>query len=259
VFLDQTYCQNQDNSQRCYNKKGTKNIKIQPTTRLSLNALGVQAINGKSFVSFLDNTKTFEMMKFMITITIQNIENKELKSKLEKIIYNENLELENILDTVNAEENYEKLLLALEILSEKNNTFKKLFERLLKNPLNFKTKSNQILENLQKAMLLGYFMDKNLQHQLIMEKPIEIILDNYSVHHAIAFTELCNILNIDLIHLPPYSPKYNPIEEVWRTIKAKISRKFITSIEQLKFIFENEFKQVIDNESYWKNWLWKFL
>ncbi|MBR0369628.1 MAG: hypothetical protein IJH63_02750, partial [Methanobrevibacter sp.] len=52
----------------------------------------------------LDNTKTFEMMKFMITITIQNIENKELKSKLEKIIYNENLELENILDTVNNKE-----------------------------------------------------------------------------------------------------------------------------------------------------------
>ena len=114
-------------------------------------------------------------MKFMITITIQNIENKELKSKLEKIIYNENLELENILDTVNAEENYEKLLLALEILSEKNNTFKKLFERLLKNPLNFKTKSNQILENLQKAMLLSYFMDKKLQHQQIMEKPKAII------------------------------------------------------------------------------------
>ena len=259
MFLDQTYCQNQDNSQRCYNKKGTKNIKIQLTTRLTLNALGVQAINGKSFVSFLDNTKTFEMMKFMVTITIQNIENEELKSKLERIIYNEDLELDNILNTVNIEENYKKLLSALEMLSGKSNTFKKLFKRLMKNPLNFKTKSNQVLENLQKAMLLSYFMDKNLQHQLIMEKPIEVILDNYSVHHAIVFTELCNILNIDLIHLPPYSPKYNPIEQVWRTIKAKISRKFITSIEQLKFIFENEFKQVIDNESYWKNWLWKFL
>lgn len=259
MFLDQTYCQNQDNSQRCYNKKGNKNIKIQPTTRLSLNALGVQAINGKSFVSFLDNTKTFEMMKFMVTITIQNIENEELKSKLERIIYNEDLELDKILNTVNIEENYKELLLALEMLSGKSNTFKKLFERLMKNPLNFKTKSNQVLENLQKAMLLSYFMDKNLQHQLIMEKPIAVILDNYSVHHAIVFTELCNILNMDLIHLPPYSPKYNPIEQVWRTIKAKISRKFITSIEQLKFIFENEFKQVIDNESYWKNWLWKFL
>ena len=259
MFLDQTYCQNQDNSQRCYNKKGTKNIKIQPTKRLSLNALGVQAINGNSFVSFLDNTKTFEMMKFMVTITIQNIENEELKSKLEKIIYNEDLELDNILNAVNIKQNYEKLLLVLKMLSEKSNTFKKLFERLMKNPLNFKTKSKQVLENLQKAMLLSCFMDKNLQHQLIMEKPIAVILDNYSVHHAIVFTELCNILNMDLIHLPPYSPKYNPIEQVWRTIKAKISRKFITSIEQLRFIFENEFKQVIDDESYWENWLWKFL
>ena len=92
-----------------------------------------------------------------------------------------------------------------------------------------------------------------------MEKPIAVILDNYSVHHAIVFTELCNILNMDLIHLPPYSPKYNPIEQDCRTITAKISRKFITSIEQFRFIFEKEFKQVIDDESYWKNWLWKFL
>ena len=30
----------------------------------------------------------------------------------------------------------------------------------------------------------------------------------------------------------------------------KISIKFITSIEQLKFIIKNEFKQVIDNETY---------
>ena len=257
--MDQTYCQNQDNSQRTYHKKGAKNIKKQPTDRISINALGIQLINGNSFVSFLDNTKTFEMMKFMITITIENIENEELKSKLEKIIFNEDLKLENILNTVNIKEIYEKLLLVLKMLSKKSKTFKNLFERLVKNPLKFKTKSNQVLENLQKAILLSYFFDKNLQHQLIMEKPIAVILDNYSVHHAIVFTELCNFLNMNLIHLPPYSPKYNPIEQVWRTIKAKISRKFITSIQQLKFIFKNEFYQVVDNESYWENWLWKFL
>ena len=34
-------------------------------------------------------------MKFMITITIENIENNELKSKLKKIINNEELILEN--------------------------------------------------------------------------------------------------------------------------------------------------------------------
>ena len=67
----------------------------------------MQSINGKSFISLLDNTKTFEMMKFMITITIENIENKESKSELEKIICNEDLKLENILNTINVKENYE--------------------------------------------------------------------------------------------------------------------------------------------------------
>ena len=259
MFLDQTYCQNQDNTQRTYHKKGTKNIKEQPTERISINALGVQSINGKSFASFLDNTKTFEMMKFMITITIENIENNELKSKLKDIINNEELLLENILNTINKEENYNILVLTLKSLSERSNTIKKLCKRLEKNPLNFKTKSNSVLENLQKGMLLAFFSDKELQHELIMEKPIAVILDNYSVHHAIFFTELCNVLNMDLIHLPAYSPKYNPIEQVWRTVKATISRKYISSMSQLKYLFLTEFKKVVDKSSYWKNWVEKFL
>ena len=79
MFMDQTYCQNQDNSQRCYHKIGTKNMKEQPTKKISINAVGIQAINGNSFLSFLDNTKTFEMMKYMVTVVINNLENKELK------------------------------------------------------------------------------------------------------------------------------------------------------------------------------------
>jgi len=199
------------------------------------------------------------MMKFMITITIENIENYELKSKLKKIINNEELLLKNILNTINKEKNYNKLELTLKSLSERSNTIKKLCQRLEKNPFNFKTKSNSVLENLQKGMLLAFFSDKKLQHELIMEKPIAVILDNYSVHHAIFFTELCNVLNIDLIHLPAYSPKYNPIEQVWRTIKAIISRKYISSMSQLKYLFLTEFKKVVDKSSYWKNWVEKFL
>ena len=257
--MDQTYCQNQENSQRTYHKKGTKNIKVQPSERISINALGIQSINGNSFLSFLDNTKTFEMMKFMITITIENIENDELKSELKKIINNEDLLLENILDTINDEKNYNKLLPTLKNLSERNKTIKILCRRLEKNPLNFKTKSNPVLENLQKGMLLAFFSDKELQHKLIMEKPIAVILDNYSVHHAIFFTELCNVLNMDLIYLPAYSPKYNPIEQVWRTIKATISRKYISSMSQLKYLFLTEFKKVVNKSSYWENWVGKFL
>ena len=88
----------------------------------------MQSINGNSFLSFLENTKTFEMMKFMINIIINNTENNELKSKLRKIVNNEELEIENILNT-------------LKDLSESSSTIKKLYQRLEKNPLNFKTKS----------------------------------------------------------------------------------------------------------------------
>ena len=63
-----------------------------------MNGVDVQSINGNSFISFLDNTKTFEMMKFMITITINNIQNQKLKLKLKNIINNEELLLDNILD-----------------------------------------------------------------------------------------------------------------------------------------------------------------
>ena len=258
-FMDQSYLQNQDNSQRCYSKKGEKNTKKQPTEKISVTGVGVQSINGNSFISFLNNTKTFEMMKFMITIIIKNSNNKKLIQELNQIINMKELEIENILDTINQEENFFMLLNTLESLSSRNKTIKKLYGRLKKNPLEFQTKSKSVLEDLQKGMLLSLFYDEKLQNQLLLEKPHVIILDNYGVHHAIHFIELCKHLNIILIHLPSYSPKYNPIEQVWRTIKATVSRKYITSMNQLQNTFKIEFEKVVDNKSYWKNWLKEFV
>lgn len=259
MFLDQTYCQNQENSHRTYHKKGTKNIALQPEKKLSINGVGVQAINGRSSISFLENTRTFEMMKFIVGVTINNITNEKLKTKLSNIINNEDLNIENILNTVNQEENYDKLLIALKDLSEDSKTFKNLLKRVEKNPLSLKTKSITVLENLQKAMLLSYFYDKKLQKELIMEKPIAMVLDNYKVHHALPFKKICNFLNMDLIYLPPNSPKYNPIEQVWRTIKARISRRYITSMQTLEYEFKKEYMDVVDNSSYWDNWCGKFV
>ena len=153
MFLDQTYCQNQDNSQRTYHKKGTKNIKEQPTERIS--------INGNSFVSFLDNTKTFEMMKFMITITIENIENNELKSELKKIINNDELLIENILNTINKEENYNKLLFTLKSLSERSNTIKNYVKDLKKIPLILKQKVMQYSKISKKECYWHFSQIKN--------------------------------------------------------------------------------------------------
>lgn len=198
-------------------------------------------------------------MKFMIKIVIKNLTNKKLINKLDKIFNNKGLELENILNTVNQENNYNMLLKTLKNLASLNKTINELYKYVKKNKYNIKTKSKVKLENLQKTMLLSYFYDKKLQQQLIFEKPIAVILDNYKVHHAIVFTKLCNILNIDLIYLPPYSPKYNPIEQVWRTIKAPISRKYVDTLEDLIITFEKEFYDNVDKPSFWKNWVKEIL
>ena len=108
-------------------------------------------------------------------------------------------------------------------------------------------------------MLLAYFYDKKTSNELIIEKSIVMVLDNYKVHHALPFKKICNFLNMDLIFLPPNSPKYNPIEQVWRTIKARISRRYITSMQTLEYEFKKEYMDVVDNSSYWDNWCGKFV
>lgn len=152
------------------------------------------------------------MMKFMINVVIKNLTNNKLINKLTKILNNNDLEIKNIINTVNIGSNYNILLKTLEDLAPINKTINELYQYVKNNKYRIKTKSKTKLENLQKTMLLSYFYDKELQYELIMEKPIAVILDNYKVHHAIVFTKLCDILNMDLIYLPPYSLKYNPIE-----------------------------------------------
>lgn len=258
-MLDQTYCQNQDNSQKTYHKKGIPNIILSPTEKIHISGVGIQAINGNSFIDFLENTKTYEMMKFMINVVIKNLTNNKLINKLRKIVNNNDLEIKNIINTVNIESNYNILLKTLEDLAPINKTINELYQYVKNNKFRIKTKSKTKLENLQKTMLLAYFYDKELQYELIMEKPIAVILDNYKVHHAIVFTKLCDILNMDLIYLPPYSPKYNPIEQVWRTIKAYVSRKYIDSIEDLIDDFKTEFYGCVDQPSFWKKWVKEIL
>ncbi|MCC7553792.1 MAG: transposase [Methanobacteriaceae archaeon] len=52
--------------------------------------------------------------------------------------------------------------------------------------------------------------------------------------------------NINLIFLPPYSPKLNRIEQVWRTIKKRISRYYYESKETLKEQFHKIFYEIIE-------------
>ena len=46
-----------------------------------------------------------------------------------------------------------------------------------------------------------------------------MILDNASYHRAHVVRELADVLAIELLYLPPYSPNLNLIERVWKLVK----------------------------------------
>ena len=70
------------------------------------------------------------------------------------------------------------------------------------------------------------------------EKEIVIILDNYKPHHNKQFKKFCEMLKIKLIYLPAYTPQYNPIEQVWKSIKRLIYDPTISDREKLISIFK---------------------
>nr|WP_305512831.1 transposase [Methanobrevibacter sp. V14] len=97
-------------------------------------------------------------------------------------------------------------------------------------------------------------------NNLQKERKIVAILDNYSVHKAKLVIQASKILNIKLIHLPVHSPHLNPIEQVWKSIKKKhIGNYLFDTIESMEEQFEKEFYRTINNDSYYKNWIKKFI
>lgn len=51
-----------------------------------------------------------------------------------------------------------------------------------------------------------------------------VIMDNLSAHKSAAITRLIEDAGATLWYLPPYSPDYNPIEQMWSKVKAILKR-----------------------------------
>lgn len=72
---------------------------------------------------------------------------------------------------------------------------------------------------------------ERLAKSLKNEKVI-LVMDGAAWHKS---KELKVPQNIELLHLPPYSPELNPVEKLWQFIKSKILRnKFYNSIKDLE-------------------------
>jgi transposase len=58
-----------------------------------------------------------------------------------------------------------------------------------------------------------------LIYNLNLKTPITIVLDNARYQHCSTVREYAELLNIELLFLPPYSPNLNLIERLWKFVK----------------------------------------
>jgi hypothetical protein len=90
-------------------------------------------------------------------------------------------------------------------------------------------------------------------------RPIGLVLDNARIHHARRVKEKARQLDIHLLFLPAYSPKYNPIEFLWKDGKRILSKE--ADFNQAKLKAKDVFLQLILQraQSYAKVWCEKFV
>jgi len=90
-------------------------------------------------------------------------------------------------------------------------------------------------------------------------KRLVIVLDNFSSYHAIVVRQYAAGNNIHLAYLPPYSPDFNPIEQIWRANKREVSATFVRGYEHLTPTIATAFERLVMKRTYWKKWVVKFL
>jgi transposase len=62
---------------------------------------------------------------------------------------------------------------------------------------------------------------EKLTHEYV-GKPIKVVLDNARYQRCKAVMEAAELLGVELIFLPTYSPNLNLIERVWKLVKSRV-------------------------------------
>lgn len=82
-----------------------------------------------------------------------------------------------------------------------------------------------------------------------------MILDKFSAHKTENIAITAEILDIELIFLPPYSPQLNPIELIRKSIKKVVSGTFIKDQEMFVEMVKTNFIAFPKSKSFYKNWI----
>lgn len=82
-----------------------------------------------------------------------------------------------------------------------------------------------------------------------------VIMDNLSTHKTEAIERAFSVAGKRLLYLPPYSPDYNPIENMWSKVKAAIRKTAARTLHGLMYAMAEALDSVTKNDchGYFKN------
>ena len=254
---DESRAQNTTNTAKCFcnpviNGVKDKNILKKTGKRFGINAIGFQGVGTTSAILFNDknnaNNFTIALAKYQTT----RVTNPKAIELLEKAITDPNIDITNIklelLYDALGEDEYEKLFDDYMDID-----YKKFNAACKKHNINY-YKTNRI----QKQRLLTNLNNDNLINLMKNERRLNIILDNARIHTSKVVEMACDMLNINLVFLPPYCPFLNPIENVWKDVKREIYNSYYTNLDELIEVFEDAFMSRVYSRTYYENWLEKF-
>lgn len=212
-------------------------------------------------MTITETSKAHDIARAFIDIKIANTEIPVLKSLLNKVLSDSDLSHDQIQQKI-SEKNSTKEDFINKIMKNINNdelTTVELASKLEKQSKKENLDNQRRIDSTKRQVILETISKEEIKKYSYLEPKINIILDNYSVHKAQLVKNICEILNMNLIYLPPYSPQFNPIEQVWRTCKIEIKRQYYESKEKLEKFFVETYFKVVSEGNFFNWWEKTFL
>lgn len=247
--------------QNQYVKKGSKNIAKKNPYKFKVNALGSIALIGNHSLTISETSKAHDIAKALIEIKIANTEIPLLKSLLNKVLLDSDLSSNQIQQKILEKNSNKKDFINKIMKNIKNNqlTTVELASKLEKQSKKESLDNKRRIDLTKREILFENINKEEIKQYSYSEPTIHIILDNYSVHKTELIKKICEILNMNLIYLPPYSPQFNPIEQTWRTCKIYVKRKYHDCKEKLEEFFVETYFKVVNECNFFNWWSETFL
>lgn len=88
---------------------------------------------------------------------------------------------------------------------------------------------------------------------------ILLIADNDGSHHAHLTQDRADELGIEFVFTPPYSPDFNAIEPLWKTLERKISLEIFEGADHFEQFVTDRFHELSKRLGFANSWIEKFL